>query len=50
MISASAKGDEKRLSNFTSDPTPEDSSISIRAEQQPAWNPAEELKARTKYI
>ncbi|PON27805.1 inner membrane transporter yfaV [Trichoderma gamsii] len=48
MISASAKGDEKRLSNFTSDPTPEDSSISIRAEQQPAWNPAEELKARTK--
>lgn len=50
MISTSTKGDEKKLSIFTNDPTPEDSSISIRAEQQPAWSPAEELAARTKYI
>jgi hypothetical protein len=49
-MTTSIEKDEKNLSIFTNDPTPEDSSISIRAEQQPAWNPAEELTARTKYI
>jgi hypothetical protein len=50
MISTPAEGDEKKLNIFNNAATPEDSGISIRTEQQPAWNPAEELTARTKYF
>ncbi|KAL6889178.1 MFS general substrate transporter [Trichoderma evansii] len=48
MRSKATETDEKKPSIFTKDPALEDSSISIRAEQQPEWNPAEELTARTK--
>lgn len=50
MKSETIERDEKNLSIFTHDPAHEDSSISLRAEQQPEWTLAEELTARTKYI
>lgn len=50
MTSRTIERDEKKLSIFTNDPALEDSSLSIRAEQQPEWDPAEEFAARAKYI
>lgn len=50
MGSRAIDTDEKKPSIFTKDPALEDSSISIRAEQQPEWSPAEEFTARTKYF
>lgn len=40
--------DEKKLSSFINNPLQEDSDVSMRAEEQPEWNLAEELRVRTK--
>lgn len=46
----SEKREEKQQGSFANNTLQEDSDVSLRGEDQPEWNLAEELRVRTKYI